>query len=66
MQRRPAPTLRPDLNPIEQVFAKLKALLRKTDERNIERVSSRIGHILDAFTSTECGNYFRNSAYASI
>ena len=60
------PQYSPDLNPIEPAFAKLKALLRKADERNIERVSSRIGHILDAFTPAECANYFRNSGYASI
>jgi transposase len=60
------PQYSPDLNPIKQAFAKLKALLRKADERNIERVSSRIGHILDAFTPAECANYFRNSGYASI
>jgi transposase len=56
----------PDLNPIEQAFAKVKALLRKADERNIELVTSRIGHILDAFTPAECANCFRNSGYASI
>jgi transposase len=60
------PQYSPDLNPIKQAFAKLKALLRKADERNIERVSSRIGHILDTFTPTECANYLSNSGYASI
>jgi len=53
------PQYSPDLNPIEPAFAKLKVLPRKADERNIERVSSRIGHILDAFTPAECANYFR-------
>jgi transposase len=60
------PPYSPDLNPIEQVFAKLKALLRKADERSIEATWRRIGTLLDRFTPTECANYLRNAGYASI
>jgi transposase len=60
------PKYSPDLNPIEQVFAKLKALLRKAAERTVEDVSNRIGRLLDAFSPQECANYFRNAGYASI
>jgi len=59
------PPYSPDLNPIEQVFAKLKTLLRKADERCVETVWRRIGTLLDHFSPTECGNYLVNSGYAS-
>lgn len=54
-----------DLNPIEQVFAKLKTLLRNAAERNVEATWKRIGTLLQAFTPHECANYFRNAGYAS-
>lgn len=60
------PAYSPDLNPIEQVFAKLKTLLRKAEERTVDAVRSRIGALLGHFTPSECANYFRNSGYASI
>ena len=53
-----------DLNPIEQVFAKLKHLLRKEAARTRDAVCSAIGKLLDSFTPAECSNYFRNSGYA--
>jgi transposase len=59
------PPYSPDLNPIEQVFAKLKTLLRKTEERSVEATWKRIGSLLDAFSPQECSHYFRNSGYAS-
>ena len=59
------PRYSPDLNPIEQVFAKLKTLLRKADERTIEATWRRIGSLLDCFTPAECANYLKNSGYAS-
>jgi transposase len=59
------PPYSPDLNPIEQVFAKLKALLRKAEERTVEAVWRRIGTLLDRFMPEECSNYFRNSGYSS-
>jgi len=58
------PKYSPDLNPIEQVFAKLKHLLRKAAARTIETVCAAIGEVLAAFTPQECANYFRNSGYA--
>ena len=60
------PPYSPDLNPIEQVFAKLKTLLRKSEERTVEAVWKRIGSLLDRFYPAECANYLRNSGYASI
>ncbi|HEX9159349.1 MAG TPA: IS630 family transposase [Rhizomicrobium sp.] len=60
------PPYSPDLNPIEQVFSKLKTLLRKTDPRTVEQTWKRIGQLLDLFSPTECANYVRNSGYASV
>src|SRR5712675_1763360 len=60
------PPYSPDLNPIEQVFAKLKTLLRKAAERTVEATWRRIGALLDAFSPQECANYLRNAGYASI
>lgn len=57
------PPYSPDLNPIEQAFAKLKTLLRKAAERTIDGLTHRIGQLVDHFTPTECQNYFRNSGY---
>ncbi len=59
------PPYSPDLNPIEQAFAKLKTLLRRAEARTIEAVSNRIGDLLSTFTGTECTNYFRNAGYGS-
>jgi transposase len=58
------PKYSPDLNPIEQVFAKLKHLLRKAAARRLETVCAAISELLGALTSNECANYFRNSGYA--
>jgi transposase len=59
------PPYSPDLNPIEQVFAKLKTLLRKTDPRTIEATWRSIGDLLTRFAPEECANYLRNAGYAS-
>lgn len=59
------PPYSPDLNPIEMMFAKLKTLLRKADERSIAAVWNRIGSLLDHFSPTECTNYLRHAGYAS-
>jgi transposase len=59
------PPYSPDLNPIEQVFAKLKTLLRKAAERTLESTWQRIGALLACFTPQECANYFANAGYAS-
>lgn len=59
------PPYSPDLNPIEQVFAKLKTLLRKAEARSVEAVWKRIGVLLNRFQPAECANYLRNSGYGS-
>ena len=59
------PAYSPDLNPIEQAFAKMKTLLRKADARTTEATWRTIGALLDCFSPTECANYFTNSGYAS-
>jgi transposase len=59
------PAYSPDLNPIEQVFAKLKTLLRKTDPRTKEATWRSIGSLIDRFTPQECANYLANAGYAS-
>jgi transposase len=53
----------PDLNPIEQVFAKLKHLLRKAVARTVDAACAAIGHALDSFTPDECANYLKKSGY---
>ncbi len=58
------PPYSPDLNPIEQAFAKLKALLRKAAERSVEALWRTIGRLLDRFTAEECRNYVENAGYA--
>ena len=57
------PKYSPDLNPIEQVFAKLKHLLRKVAARAADAVCAAIGNALEAFTPQECANYLENSRY---
>jgi transposase len=59
------PPYSPDLNPIEQVFAKLKTLIRKAEERTVDGLWRRIGGPVEAFTPRECANYLRNAGYAS-
>ena len=60
------PPYSPDLNPIEMVFAKLKTLFRKADERTVETSWRRVGTLLATFTPEECQNYLRHAGYASI
>ena len=57
------PPYSPDFNPIENAFAKLKALLRKAAARTIEELWRVIGECLDAFSPAECANYFANAGY---
>ena len=52
-----------DLNPIEQAFAKLKALLRQAAERTVDGPWNTIGRLLDPFPPAECANYLANSGY---
>ncbi len=57
------PPYTPDLNPIEQAFAKLKALLRKVSARTVDDLWEAIAEIIELFPPEECENYFRNSGY---
>jgi transposase len=58
-----SPPYSPDFNPIENAFAKLKALLRKAAERTVGALWDRIGTLLDAVKPAECANYFRAAGY---
>ena len=57
------PAYSPDLNPIEQFFAKLKALLPKAAARSVETLWRLIGRLIRRFPARECANYFRNLGY---
>ena len=59
------PPYSPDMNPIEQVFAKLKTLLRKTAARTMASLWDAIGELLDHFPATECANYIRHCGYGT-
>ena len=59
------PPYSPDLNPIEQVFAKLKHLMRKAARRTLDETWRGIGEILPAFKPDECARYLTNAGYAS-
>lgn len=59
------PPYSPDLNPIEQLFAKLKHCMRRAARRSVETVHNAIAQALDAVTPTECRNYVENAAYKS-
>jgi putative transposase len=59
------PKYSPDLNPIEQAFAKLKSALRKAKARTVDAICAAIGEILKSFTPQECANYLANAGYAS-
>lgn len=60
------PPYSPDLNPIEQVFAKLKHLMRKAQPRDVEATWRKAGQLLDLFTPQECAHYFANAGYGSV
>ena len=60
------PAYSPDLNPIENAFARLKHLLRKLARRTKAEVLHAIGEILDRYTPEECANYLVSSEYASV
>jgi len=57
------PRYSPDLNPIEQLFAKLKALLRKTAARTVEALWIAVAHIIDDLPAQQCQNFFANAGY---
>lgn len=60
------PPYSPDLNPIEQVFAKLKHLVRKSQPRDVQATWQKVGQLLDLFTPNECANYLANAGYGSV
>ncbi len=60
------PPYSPDLNPIEQAFAKLKALLRKIAARTVAALWDALGNILGRFTPQECANYLANAGYVPL
>ena len=57
------PPYSPDFNPIEQAFAKIKALLRRAAARTVDALEAAIAAALETFTPGECANYFINSGY---
>ena len=57
------PPYSPDFNPIEKMFSKLKALLRKAAHRSVDALWYEIGKLLDTFSPSECKNYFESSGY---
>jgi transposase len=57
------PPYNPDLNPIEQVFAKLKALLRAKALRTVDALWTALGSLVGCFTTDECANYLRHAGY---
>ena len=59
------PAYSPDLNPIEMMFAKLKAVLRRAEERTTPALWDRIGSSLDLVSPRECANYFKAAGYTS-
>jgi transposase len=60
------PPYSPDLNPIEQAFAKLKALVRAEAPRSVDALWDTIAACLAKFTPAECSNYFANSGYPRL
>ena len=59
------PPYSPDLNPIEQVFAKVKHWMRMAQVRSIDAIHERIAELVRTITKSECENYLRNAGYAS-
>jgi transposase len=59
------PAYSPDLNPIEMVFAKLKAILRKAAARTYEQLVDAVAQTLNCFSASECLNFLRHAQYAS-
>ncbi len=60
------PKYSPDLNPIEQLFSKLKHLLRKAQARSYDAILAAIGALLGAFDPQECANYLKNCGYGAV
>ncbi len=60
------PKYSPDLNPIEQTFAKIKHWMRLAQKRDVEDIWRHIGKLINTITPNECANYFQNAGYASV
>jgi len=60
------PPYSPDLNPIEQTFAKIKHWMRRAQKRSKEDVWKHVGRLIDTITTDECRNYLKNAGYGSI
>ena len=60
------PAYSPDLNPIEQAFAKIKAHLRKAEARTFDALWRALGEICNLFEPQECWNYLKAAGYASV
>lgn len=60
------PPYSPDLNPIEQLFAKVKHWMRHAEQRDHEATWRRVGDLLDLVSPSECANYLANAGYASV
>ena len=60
------PPYSPDLNPIEQAFAKIKHWMRAAQKRTVDELWRHIGGLVDQIQAPECSNYFANAGYASI
>jgi len=60
------PKYSPDLNPIEQTFAKLKHWMRQAQKRSADDIWPHLGYLVATIKPDECANYFENAGYASV
>jgi transposase len=60
------PPYSPDLNPIEQAFAKIKHWMRQAQKRTVEDTWRHIGMLVNTIDNSECSNYLANAGYASV
>jgi transposase len=60
------PPYSPDLNPIEQVFSKIKHWMRMAQARTIDAINTRIAELVGTISAQECANYLANAGYASM
>ncbi len=60
------PPYSPDFNPIEQVFAKFKWMIRGAQERTVAGLWKRCGQLIERFSETECRNYFKHCGYRYV
>jgi transposase len=60
------PPYSPDLNPIEQAFAKIKHWMRQAQKRTVEQTWRHLGSLIGTIKPAECANYFLNAGYASV